>query len=977
MPTIAWEQVREVLDAVLDLPSAERTRYLDEACPEPSVRRYIESLMLSYEQAGSFLEQPAVISDVGSPSEKGADSWVGRRIGAYQIVEQIGEGGMGEVYRAVRADDQYQNQVAIKLVRGGFDLQFTRARFRTERQILANLDHSNITRLLDGGATEEGQPYLVMEYIQGLPLDDYCDRRKLTVTERLKLFRTICGAVQYAHQNLVIHRDLKPSNILVREDGTPKLLDFGIAKLLDESVGAGAVRTVTTVRLLTPEYASPEQLLGEAITTASDVYSLGAVLYELLTGHRTHRLISRQPDQVAKAVAEAEPDKPSTVITRVEESPGLGEPRQLTPESVSAVREGSVEKLRRRLAGDLDNIVLMALRTEPQRRYASVEQFSEDIRRHLEGLPVLARTDTFAYRSGKFIRRHRTGAAAAALVVLSLISGLAIALREAHVARVQRANAERRFNDVRRLANSLIYDIHDSIRDLPGSTAARKLIVQRALEYLDSLNQEARGDLSLQRELANAYERVGDVQGKPQSANLGDSAGALASYLKAHAIRQAVADRGAVLDRVSYAANCRALAYLQFYGSDAAASVKTAQQALAVSQALASIDPSNAQVLQELASDYQALADILTSAASAPAHTDIEGSYQKALEIDEKLAAASSDPHQMRRVEAAEFFIARRLRDTGFETQAVEGFHKALAISEKLAGDSNNTQALRDLASVHNNLGDALLMSGATAEALESYRKALEEMEMLAAVDRNDEESRMTVGEAALNVGTALAMLGKSAEAIKYLRRCIDVFENAVAREPRHEGANYDLALAYVWRASVLSALSDPGAALEDYHKALAIQQRLGNLDPGNTYWRESSAAIYAKTGDFFRGRADPGAAAENYRRAVTISQELLGADSSKPEPLYVLAAAYFGFGELSSERAAQSSQRSQRVAGLTEAKSWYQQSADAWRHIARPAAVSPDGFAWGDSKQVSVALVRCRAALDELQGPSVTSRAR
>ena len=433
MASIPWVQVRDVVDAVLDLPPEARSSYLDQACPGPALRPYVESLIHSYEQAGNFLDEPAAIHDAYAPAQQEAGSWKGRRLGSYRIIEQVGEGGMGEVYRAVRADDQYQKQVAIKLVRVGFDSRFTLARLKAERQILANLDHPNITRLLDGGATEDGQPYLVMEYVHGLPLDEYCDRYKLTVTERLQLFRTVCAAVQYAHQKLVIHRDIKPGNILVTEDGIPKLLDFGIAKVFGpETSGAAAVRTLTMVRLLTPEYASPEQLRGGMISTASDVYSLGVVLYELLTGHLPYRPPNRSLEEIARTMTETEPEKPSSAIRWVEEiTDSAGKPLKLMPEAVSNTREGSPEKLRRRLAGDLDTIALMALRKEPQRRYPSVEELSEDIRRHLHHMPVRARKDTIIYRTGRFVRRNAPAAIATALLVLVLMAGSGTAIWQA------------------------------------------------------------------------------------------------------------------------------------------------------------------------------------------------------------------------------------------------------------------------------------------------------------------------------------------------------------------------------------------------------------------------------------------------------------------------------------------------------------------------------------------------------------------
>jgi serine/threonine protein kinase len=538
------EKIGEILEKALLLDAQQRWKYLDEACANDSeVRHEVESLLASHMQAGSsFLNTP-----VGGMGETTVHPSIrsGQRIGAYKILDQIGHGGMGEVFSAVRADGQYEKKVAIKLVRSGHDTESILERFRNERQILASLDHPNIARLLDGGTTEEGIPYLVMELVEGAPIDDYCDARKLNITSRLQLFRQVCGAVQYAHQRLVIHRDLKPSNILVTPEDSPKLLDFGIAKLLDASGSTEA----TVLRPMTPEYASPEQIRGETITTATDVYSLGVVLYQLLTGHSPYRVKTRTPAKLAEAITGSEPERPSTSVQHAENVSDGGTTRELTPEKVSSTREASPLRLQQRLRGDLDFILLKALRKEPARRYASVDQFAEDVRYHLEGLPVTARKGTWSYRAGKFVQRHKAGVAAVALVLLTLIIGVVVTLREARIAtmqaeiaRQQRLRAERRFNDVRKLANSLIFEIHDSIRDLPGSTPARHLIVNNALGYLDSLSQQAKGDVSLQRELAAAYARVGDALGYTYTPNLGDYPGALQSYRKALDILEPLAN---------------------------------------------------------------------------------------------------------------------------------------------------------------------------------------------------------------------------------------------------------------------------------------------------------------------------------------------------------------------------------------------------------------------------------------------------
>ncbi|MGD0125810.1 MAG: protein kinase [Terriglobia bacterium] len=798
MSTIPWEQVRDIVDAVLDLPPEARVSYLNQSCGEPAVRRYVESLIHSYEQAGSFLDESAAARQAQVLVEEQSGTWEGRRLGAYQVLEMVGEGGMGEVYRAVRADDQYQKQVAIKLVRGGFDSRFTLARLKAERQILANLDHPNITRLLDGGATEEGQPYLVMEYVQGLPLDEYCDRHTLTVTERLQLFRTVCAAVQFAHQNLVIHRDLKPGNILVTEDGTPKLLDFGIAKLLDNSEGAASVQTMTMVRLLTPEYASPEQLRGETITTASDVYSLGAVLYEILTGRRPYRLASRRPEEIARAVTEREPEKPSSAITRTDDSTDThGEPRKLTPEAVSKAREGSVEKLRRRLSGDLDNILLMALRKEPQRRYASAEQFSEDLRRHLAGLPVYARTDTFSYRSGKFIRRHVTGVAAAAVVSLSLIGGLAVSLREAHIARLERARAERRFNDVRKLANSFVFDFNDAIQNVPGATHAREMLVKTALQYLDSLAQESRGDASLRDELGTAYIRVGDIQGVLGGQSTGNVAGALQSYRKALAIRKglAEADPGNALALRKLAYTYGRIGGMLGQQNDFPGALENDRQAVEILDPLAARGPSDFALGVEQGLAYQHLAYHLSM--KGDFRTAV-ANHRKAISILEKLAAAKPDDVRVQLELAHSYRLAAlSMREIADSNGALEVMQKSLPITERIANSSpNNVRAKLDLAAGYEELGVIFESKGDINGALEAWQRAVPIGESVAATDPNDARAKLALADGYAKVSLLRITLGKSADEGGLLKS-LEIRKQLLAANPNNGGRKEAIANSY------------------------------------------------------------------------------------------------------------------------------------------------------------------------------------
>jgi len=543
-----WQRVERLCNAAMACEENQQGDFLLDACAgDTSLRREVESLLARQKLAEQFLETPAleIVAKALAQDEScrfvGVPRLIGQVLSDYRIVEKLANGGMGEIYRAVRIDGTYEKQVAIKLVQSGLGTDYFLARFKNERQILATLDHPNIARLIDGGSTDEGLPYLVMEYIKGQPIDEYCERRGLDTTERLKLFLTVCFTVQYAHKNLVVHRDLKPGNILVTPEGVPKLLDFGIAKILHPQHEPQEFPTMTLLPLMTPEYASPEQIRNDPITTSSDLYSLGVILYVLLTGLHPYHRKRTAPHELIHAICEADPEKPSTAVAQCDQSDSKDVPPLAA--HARARREHVSKKLRRTLAGDLDNIVLKALRKEPDRRYASVEQFSEDIRRYLVGLPLIAHKDTLVYRARKFISRHKLGVAVFALFILALVAGLIATLREAHIARFERARAERRFNDVRALANSLMFDINDSIQHLSGSTPARKLLVTKALHYLDSLSQEASGDASLQTELAAAYEKVGDLQGDPFSANLGDTAGALGSYRKAMAIRESIAAR--------------------------------------------------------------------------------------------------------------------------------------------------------------------------------------------------------------------------------------------------------------------------------------------------------------------------------------------------------------------------------------------------------------------------------------------------
>ncbi len=435
-------KVRELFDEASNLAVDKRESFLNQKCKDdPELKNEIFSLFNSLGNTKDFLEEPLTI--VEQNKRDFVDPYIGKQIGNYIIDGEAGVGGMGIVYTGKRNDKEFDQKVAIKILKHGITSEYLLKRFQIERQTLANLQHQNIARLLDGGRTVDGLPYLVMEFIDGIPITECCNQKKLSIEEKLKLFREVCNAVQYAHQNLIIHRDLKPGNILVTKDGIPKLLDFGIAKLIDEElVDGNEGLTRTGVWHLTPEYASPEQIKGEKITTASDVYSLGVLLYQLLTGNQPYKITNSSPAAISKIITEEKIIKPSERIIQ-------------SSEISASDKIINQEKLSAHLKGDLDNIILKAMHKDPLRRYVSVEQFSEDIRRHLIGLPVIAQKDTAGYRLNKFIKRHKVGFVSSVGFIVFLIASLIAIIWQANIAAKERDNAKLETQKVETVNNFL------------------------------------------------------------------------------------------------------------------------------------------------------------------------------------------------------------------------------------------------------------------------------------------------------------------------------------------------------------------------------------------------------------------------------------------------------------------------------------------------------------------------------------------
>jgi eukaryotic-like serine/threonine-protein kinase len=793
-----YRKLRDLVADALERTPSERIAFLASACDgDRDLQRDALSLLDAHLQAesSSFLADlpDAPTLDQG---EDGAATRIGRRIGPYEVEGELGRGGMGVVLRAVRADDTYRKAVAIKLVPEAGLSESARRRFLEERRILAHLDHPNIARLLDGGETEAGLPYLVMELVDGQRIDRYCDGLGLTIAQRLALFVEVAAAVHYAHRNLVSHRDLKPPNILVTADGVPKLLDFGIARLRHPEQEA----TVTDVRALTPEYASPEQAKGEPLTIATDVYSLGVILYELLTGHRPYRLKGDSAPHVLAAVAEQEAEPPSAAVTRPETRNEGGRTEPVDPELIGRARGLSVSALRKRLQGDLDTILLKALRKEPGARYLSAEAFADDIRRYLDGKPVRARRPTMTYRAAKFLRRNPAAAAAMGLAVTALVAGIATTTWQARRAEAQRLRAERRFAEVRKLANTVLFDVHDAVVPLPGSTGVRELLVRSGLEYLDSLSSETAGDPGLLVELGQAYKRVGDVQGGTFAANLGDTAGALASYRKAVDLLDAAgpasaAGQDALVDAL------RALSSAEVQGGNAKAGRQHAERAVELSRRSAAAAPNDPKSRREVA------LSLFSLGFASYHHGDLETSEAALREettLLEALHAESPDDLRLTlNLAGGHWSLAGTLWGRDRLPEAVRHYERARALQdEALRASPGDRPARRQLAYTHESLG-ALWSGQRDPRAVAALRSALELRLDMAQSDPRDADARLNAIAARKNLAIALARFGGVEEALRLADESLAAVAGQLAAHPRDVRVRVLAAETYGARSSV------------------------------------------------------------------------------------------------------------------------------------------------------------------------------
>jgi eukaryotic-like serine/threonine-protein kinase len=719
-----WKQIEHIFFKAVELPQDKRPAFLLAECGQDSeLFHEVESLLQQEDQTGAMLK--TIISHAAdSFSQQEPGNLKGKRFGAYLLTELVGQGGMAEVYKAVRDDDQYQKQVAIKLIHHN-KFSFLISRFWHERQILANLEHSNIARFLEGGTSSDGIPYLVMEFIEGEPITTYCDKNNLTIRQRLDLFRIVCNAVQYAHRNLVIHRDLKPSNILVTTDGVPKLLDFGIAKLLNpDLITESPTATVTSLRMMTPEYASPEQVLGQQVTTATDVYSLGAVLYELLTKERAHQLNTHSFAEIENVICKKDPELPSLAVKRIQSSD--------SEEKVNAKK-----RLSREFVHELDNIVLKAMEKDPQRRYNTAAQFGEDVARYLDGLPILARTSTLSYRAAKFVRRHRTAVAISIIVVL-LLAGFAVAMT------IQAARIASERDRANQVTNFLVklFEVSNPSESKGNSVTAREL--------LDASSQKIQTDLRNQPEVQAALmETMGRVYG-----NLGLYKTAIPLLEKSLQTRKEKFGE----DNLDVAATMNDLAEALFYAGKYKEGEPLARKALATRRKF-------------LGNQHQDVAMSLSNLGGEQyvtgQYAEAESMFREALSIRQKLFG---DENLLVATSLSQLGLALKMQEKDDEAEVL--YRKSLAIRRKFLGNNHP-----DIATSLNNLGRLLLDKPDYDGAEQMLREAVELDRKILGKDHPDLAITIT--------GLGQAMRGKKnyTEAEKLFRESLELRERVLPKD--------------------------------------------------------------------------------------------------------------------------------------------------------------------------------------------------
>lgn len=900
-----WKQIEEIFQQAADQPLSNRAAFLETACGvDIDLRKEVESL-LNAEGPVSQENLRDVIADVANlMGAASLQQMTGKRIGIYRLTGVIGHGGMGTVYRAHRDDSQYQKEVALKIIKREMISDLMVNRFLQERQILANLEHPNIARLLDGGTTEDGLPFFVMEYIDGQAITEFCKTRNLSVQERVKLVLQVCAAIQYAHQKLVIHRDLKPSNILVDASGTPKLVDFGIAKLLNPDLSvSGPAETMTVLRMMTPDYASPEQVRGLPISTATDIYSLGAVLYEMLTGERAHQFKQYTPTEIERVICFTEVERPSAIASRSPDIPA---------------------RVAKMLAGDLDNIILMSMRKEPERRYQSAGQLSEDILRYLNGHPVIARADTVTYRTAKFIRRHKLALSALSLVLISLLFGIVATT-------YQSRRAERRFQQVRKLANTFLFDFHDQIVSLPGSTKAREMLVQTALEYLDSLAKEAADDPSLLLELAAAYQKVADVQGDPRSPSLGRVADAVESYGKSMKITSGL-----------LASDPENMAALRLYGiclfksgdakvemGDVSGGIQTLKEAAVQVEKLYQKNPGQRQDLLVLIRTLRLIVDAQLKERTPAVALE---TAMRALELSNKMSQQFPSDESEYHLTLTLHRVGSAQMESGDLDAGMKTLQKILQIRNGLVERAPNHQIYkREWRLTHTHLGNLAggldtFNLGDSRMALQYYEKALSIAEELA---KQDPESATFKHDVAICYSKVADMWIDSdpKRAVELYRKAQEINQFLLQNSSDEYRFVSRQALFARSVAVPLARMGDHSSALQQLQVSLETARKMVSMSPENYEGASAVHSAFKALGDLYFDTGDTGRAEEYYRQALETGEKFIATYPLDMYGQWHLANLYFDLGKLNKQKK-----------NFQEALQWFHKSYGIWEDWPRRA---------------------------------------
>lgn len=850
-----WERVKELFAEAGDLAPGERAAFLSNACgSDAGLRSEVESLLAEHDESDDSFERNAV--DLASAVAADGKRYSGRRFGHFEVIREIGSGGMGTVFLAKRSDGEFDQQIALKVIRNTIIDAETERRFRRERQILADLNHPSIAKLIDGGVSEDGEPFLAMEYVEGRSLIEYCDGSGLDVPSRLQIFTRICSAVSYAHQNLIVHRDIKPGNILVNAGGEPKLLDFGLAKIVDQNIFEGET-TATVNRAFTPAYASPEQFLGKNVTTRSDVYSLGVVLFELLTGRKPYDFDGRSLDEIIRTISDSEPPRPSEL-------------------SASGSDRGTT------LRGDLDNIVLKAIQKDEAQRYASVDELTSDIERYLAGRPVSARPATVAYRAAKFFHRNRIAVSAAAAVFVALVLGLVVTLWQYNVARRERDLAEQRFNDVRRLSNSLLFEIAPRLERLPGSIGAREIIINRAVEYLDTLASLPQADLQLQAELAAGYAKIGDLQGNPANPNFIMLGEAIKNYEKALAIRRFVLERTPDDEalQMTIAENHRVLGRVFAETNDYEAEQEQMGSARGILGKLLAKDPASVGLKRALAQ---------TNYDSGVGQTSLKGFGQALPFYDDAirlLESAGGDAQTARLLGTCYAQKAYSLSWESRQPEAEAEMAKAVAIHEKLAVEAANDDEAEAA------LWLTYWLAGNINEEINDQRfyefqsKAAGLARTSVAEDPSDIRAKQRLAKTLSHLGQAATNIGRNDEALGHLEESSRLYRGIIEAETRNGRLKADLAASLLRLGNALEATGNAAAAFRSFNDAVSLYSEVNELFPNDRRTKNNLATAHGQAGKLYEKNAArlPSAsqtAREHYEKAVSLMIEMQNAQQA------------------------------------------------------------------------------------------------